>query len=102
MPRVSRKSAAAAPTPAVSPPSSRPQRPPSPLSPHRISRQEEQEEMRGLNSRLANYIDLVRSLEQRNSALDRELFRALLALKTERDRLDEIARDVDAKIPAAN
>lgn len=70
MPRTSRKSGAA-PTPAVSAP--RAPRPPSPLSPHRISRAEEQEEMRGLNNRLASYIELVQSLQRERDTLTQEI-----------------------------
>ncbi|KAM6187211.1 lamin-B1 [Sarcoramphus papa] len=65
----------AATTPAVTPlaPRSRGSAAAMALSPTRISRLQEKEELRQLNDRLAVYIDMVRSLETENSALQRRV-----------------------------
>ena len=65
----------AATTPAVTPlaPRSRGSAAAMAPSPTRISRLQEKEELRQLNDRLAVYIDMVRSLETENSALQRRV-----------------------------
>ena len=49
------------------------QRPPSPLSPTKMSRTQEKRELGALNSRLAAYIERVRTLEVDNNRLEQQM-----------------------------
>jgi len=55
------------------PAAARPHRSPSPLSPTKISRTEEKKQLGQLNSRLAAYIEKVRSLELENGRLEQQV-----------------------------
>ena len=65
--RSSRSGARASPAPTPRP------RPPSPLSPTKMSRTQEKRELGALNSRLAAYIERVRTLEVDNNRLEMQM-----------------------------